>query len=42
MQLEAKGTPSFSHLGTHVADTIEEAGRSAEKMLGDAADAPRR
>lgn len=38
MQLEAKGTPSFSHLGTHVADIIEEAGRSAEKMLGDAAD----
>jgi hypothetical protein len=38
MQLEAKGTPSFSHLGTHVADIVEEAGRSAEKMLGDAAD----
>jgi hypothetical protein len=38
MQLEAKGTPSFSHLGTHVADIIEEAGRSAEKMLVDAAD----
>lgn len=38
MQLEAKGTPSFSHLGTHVADVIGEAGRSAEKMLVDAAD----
>jgi cell division septum initiation protein DivIVA len=38
MQREAKGTPSFSHLGTHVADIIEEAGRPAEKMLVDAAD----
>ena len=38
MRLEAKGSPSFSHLGTHVADIIEEAGRSAEKMLVDAAD----
>jgi cell division septum initiation protein DivIVA len=38
MQLEAKGSPSFSHLGAHVADIIEEAGRSAEKMLLDAAD----
>ena len=33
-----QGHPSFSHLGTHVADIIEEAGRSAEKMLVDAAD----
>jgi cell division septum initiation protein DivIVA len=38
MQIEAKGTPSFSHLGSHVADIIEEAGRSAEKMLLDAAE----
>jgi cell division septum initiation protein DivIVA len=38
MEIEAKGTPSFSHLGSHVADIIEEAGRSAEKMLLDAAD----
>jgi cell division septum initiation protein DivIVA len=38
MQLEATGTPSFSHLGTHVADIIQEAGRSAEKLLLDAAD----
>lgn len=38
LQVEAKGTPSFSHLGAHVADIIEEAGRSAEKMLLDAAD----
>jgi hypothetical protein len=37
MQME-KGTPSFSSLGTHVAGIIEEAGRSAEKMLADAAD----
>lgn len=38
LQLEAKSTPSFSHLGTHVADIIEEAGRSAEKLLLDAAE----
>jgi cell division septum initiation protein DivIVA len=38
LQVEAKGTPSFSHLGAHVADIIEEAGRSAEKMLLDAAE----
>jgi cell division septum initiation protein DivIVA len=38
MQLEAKGSPSFSHLGSHVAEIIEEAGRSAEKLLLDAAD----
>jgi hypothetical protein len=38
MQMEAKGTPSFSHLGSHVASIIEEAGRSAENMLADAAE----
>jgi cell division septum initiation protein DivIVA len=38
LQVEAKDTPSFSHLGAHVADIIEEAGRSAEKMLLDAAE----
>jgi cell division septum initiation protein DivIVA len=38
MQLEATGTPSFSRLGAHVADIIQEAGRSAEKLLLDAAD----
>lgn len=38
LQVEAKGTPSFSHLGAHVADIIEEAGHSAEKMLLDAAE----
>jgi len=38
MQIEQPATPSFSHLGSHVADIIEEAGRSAEKMLLDAAD----
>jgi hypothetical protein len=37
MQMD-KGTPSFSSLGTHVAGIIEEAGRSAENMLVDAAD----
>jgi hypothetical protein len=37
MQME-KGSPSFTGLGTHVAGIIEEAGRSAENMLVDAAD----
>ena len=37
MQME-KGTPSFTSLGAHVAGIIEEAGRSAENMLVDAAD----
>jgi hypothetical protein len=37
-QLEAKGTPSFTHLGSHAAGIIEEAGQSAEKMLLDAAE----
>jgi hypothetical protein len=38
VQIENKGAPSFSHLGTHVASILEEAGRSSEKMLADAAD----
>jgi hypothetical protein len=37
-QLEAKGTPSFTQLGSHAAGIIEEAGQSAEKMLLDAAE----
>jgi hypothetical protein len=37
-QMEAKGTPTFTHLGTHVASIIEEAGRSAEAMQADAAE----
>jgi hypothetical protein len=37
-QLEAKGTPSFTHLGSHAAGIIEEAGQSAEKLLLDAAE----
>ncbi len=37
-QIENKGAPSFSHLGTHVASILEEAGRSSENMLADAAD----
>jgi cell division septum initiation protein DivIVA len=37
MQME-KGAPSFTSLGSHVAGIIEEAGRSAENMLVDAAD----
>jgi hypothetical protein len=37
-QLEAKGTPSFTHLGSHAAEIIEEAGQSAEKLLLDAAE----
>jgi cell division septum initiation protein DivIVA len=35
-QLEPKGTPSFTHLGSHAAGIIEEAGQSAEKLLLDA------
>jgi hypothetical protein len=38
MQIETKGAPSFSHLGSHVASILEEAGRSSENMLADAAD----
>ena len=37
-QMEVKGTPTFTHLGTHVASIIEEAGRSAEAMQADAAE----
>jgi hypothetical protein len=37
-QLEAKGTPSFTHLGSHAAGIIQEAGQSAEKLLLDAAE----
>lgn len=37
MQLQHPATGSFTHLGTHVGDVLEEAGRSAEKMLVDAA-----
>src|SRR4029453_1993722 len=37
-QIETKGAPSFSHLGTHVASILEEAGKSSENMLADAAD----
>jgi vacuolar-type H+-ATPase subunit H len=37
-QLEATGTPSFTHLGSHAAGIIEEAGQSAEKLLLDAAE----
>jgi hypothetical protein len=37
-QIENKGAPSFSHLGTHVASILEEAGRSSENMLADAAE----
>jgi hypothetical protein len=37
-QIESKGAPSFSHLGTHVASILEEAGKSSENMLADAAD----
>src|SRR6266540_648794 len=29
-QLEARGTPSFTHLGAHAAGIIQEAGQSAE------------
>lgn len=37
MQLRQPATASFRHLGAHVGDVLEEAGRSAEKMLVDAA-----
>jgi hypothetical protein len=37
VQIENKGAPSFSHLGTHVASILEEAGKSSENMLADAA-----
>ena len=37
-QIETKGAPSFSHLGTHVASILEEAGKSSENMLADAAE----
>jgi hypothetical protein len=37
-QIEGKGAPSFSHLGSHVASILEEAGKSSENMLADAAD----
>jgi cell division septum initiation protein DivIVA len=37
-QVEATGTPSFTHLGSHAAGIIEEAGQSAERMLLDAAE----
>jgi hypothetical protein len=37
-QIENKGAPSFSHLGTHVASILEEAGKSSENMLADAAE----
>src|SRR6266545_1190021 len=37
-QIETKGTPSFTHLGSHAAGILEEAGQSAEKMLLDAAE----
>src|SRR6266545_551831 len=40
-QIEAKGTPSFTHLGSHAAGILEEAGQSAEKMLLDAAEQER-
>jgi hypothetical protein len=38
VQIENKGAPSFTHLGTHVASILEEAGRSSENMLADAAE----
>jgi hypothetical protein len=38
VQIENKGAPSFSHLGTHVASILEEAGKSSEHMLADAAE----
>jgi hypothetical protein len=38
VQIENRDTPSFSHLGTHVASILEEAGRSSENMLADAAE----
>jgi hypothetical protein len=41
MQIENKGAASFSHLGSHVASILEEAGRSSENMLADAAERAR-
>ncbi len=38
IQMEQPATPSFTHLGSHAAGIIEEAGQSAEKMLLDAAE----
>jgi hypothetical protein len=38
VEIDNKGAASFSHLGTHVASILEEAGRSSENMLADAAD----
>lgn len=38
MQLQQPAAPSFTHLGARVGDVIEQAGRSAEKMLVDAAE----
>jgi hypothetical protein len=38
MQIENKGQASFTHLGSHVASILEEAGRSSENMLADAAE----
>ena len=38
VQIENKGAPSFTHLGTHVASILEEAGKSSENMLADAAE----
>jgi DivIVA protein len=38
VQIENKGSASFSHLGSHVASILEEAGRSSENMLADAAE----
>jgi hypothetical protein len=37
-QIDSKGAPSFSHLGSHVASILEEAGKSSENMLADAAE----
>src|SRR5829696_3048754 len=38
VEIDNKGAASFSHLGTHVASILEEAGKSSENMLADAAD----
>jgi cell division septum initiation protein DivIVA len=38
VEIDNKNAASFSHLGTHVASILEEAGRSSEHMLADAAD----
>ena len=37
VEIDNKGAASFTHLGTHVASILEEAGRSSENMLADAA-----